>query len=319
LKIARISSYAGYFTAISFLLFLIVSLVIPPNLTIAQTKGQFPESIIASSSTDTTPHLLELKGTQQGGVETRISDFSLDTTNAIGAQANSQLLVLVTDSALRVSEAKARTASNQVFNLPPIASQQASAFSLANLPGGVYTLDVITQKDDSKAAYGGVLSIGNQPATVIEETTKRVTNDYGDLILIFLPPEECPAGTTGIPPDCEPISCDIENPPPECEEPIVCSDGSTVPPGEECPPDPCDVPNPPPECEEPPPDDDPCDVPNPPPECEEPPPDDDPPDDDPPDDDPPDGGGGNDDDNGDDGSNGDGDGDQFFGGDSNFN
>jgi hypothetical protein len=217
-------SYGGYFTAISLsLLFLLISLVIPPNLTIAQTEGQFPESIIASSSTDTTPHLLKLKGTQQSGIETRISEFSLDTTNAIGAQANSQLLVLVTDSALRVSEAKARTASNQVFNLPPIASQQASAFSLANLPGGVYTLDVITQKDDSKAAYGGVLSIGNQPATVVEETIKRVTNDYGDLILIFLPPD-----------------CNVPNPPPECEEP---------------PPPDCNVPNPPPECEEPPPPD----------------------------------------------------------------
>jgi hypothetical protein len=129
---------------------LLISLVIPLNLTFAQTEGQFPQSIIASSSTDTTPHLLELKGTQQGGIETRINGFSLDTTNAIGAQANSQLLVLVTDSALRVSEAKARTASNQVFNLPPTTSQQASAFSLANLPGGVYTLDVITQKDDAK-------------------------------------------------------------------------------------------------------------------------------------------------------------------------
>jgi hypothetical protein len=246
LKIARISSSTRYFIVISFLILLLLISYNPLNLTFAQNEGQFPESIIASSSTDTTPHLLELKGTQQGGIETRTNDFSLDTTNAIGAQANSQLLVLVTDSALRVSEAKARTASNQVFNLPPIASQQASAFSLANLPGGVYTLDVITQKDDSKAAYGGVLSIGNQPATVIEETTKRVTNDYGDLILIFLPPDD---------------PCNVPNPPPECVDPP--------------PPDPCDVPNPPPECVEPPPDDDPPD---------DDPPDDDPPDDDPPDD-----------------------------------
>jgi hypothetical protein len=139
-------------------------------------------------------------------------------TGAVSAQANSQLLVLVTDSSLRVIEAKVRPASNQVIDLVPVASSQQAtgAFSLANLPGGVYTLDVITQKGSAKAAYEGVLSIGNQPVTVIEETTKRVTNDYGDLIIIF-----------------EPHPCDLPNPPPECLLE-----------------DPCLNPNPPPECEE---------------------------------------------------------------------
>jgi hypothetical protein len=145
---------------------------------------------------------------------------------------------LVTDNSLRVTEAKVRTPSNQVISLVPTTSQQSTgAFSLANVPAGVYTLDVITQKPGAKAAYGGVLSIGNQPATVIEETKKRVTNDYGDLILVSLPPEEeeCPPGTTGIPPDCEPISCDVEDPPDECgEETIECPDGRTVPISEGC-------------------------------------------------------------------------------------
>jgi hypothetical protein len=47
------------------------------------------------------------------------------------------------------------------------------------------------------------------------------------------------------PPDCEPIppDCNVEDPPPECEEPIVCDDGSTVPAGELCP-----EPPEPPEC-----------------------------------------------------------------------
>ena len=43
-------------------------------------------------------------------------------------------------------------------------------------------------------------------------------------------------GTTGTPPDCEPINCDVEDPPPECgEPPTECPDGSIVPPGEDCP------------------------------------------------------------------------------------
>jgi hypothetical protein len=47
-----------------------VSLVVPVNFTFAQSQTaaeeQFPQSIIASSSTDTTPHSLELKAVQDG-------------------------------------------------------------------------------------------------------------------------------------------------------------------------------------------------------------------------------------------------------------
>lgn len=53
----------------------------------SQTEGQFPESIIGSSSTDTTPRLLKLKATQQsGGASQEVSGFNLDTTNAVNAQ-----------------------------------------------------------------------------------------------------------------------------------------------------------------------------------------------------------------------------------------
>jgi hypothetical protein len=60
-----------------------------------------------------------------------------------------------------------------------------------------------------------------------------VPNGFGPLP----PSEQCPEGTTGIPPECEPIppECNVEDTPPECEEPIVCDDGSTVPPGKPCP------------------------------------------------------------------------------------
>ena len=109
---------------------------------------------------------------------------------------NSQLLVFVTDSSVRIMEAKVRTASNQVINLPSTSPQASNAFSLTNLPTGVYALDVITQKGNTKAAYEGILAIGQQPTTVIEQTIRRVTNDYGDLIIIFLPggPPTCPPG-----------------------------------------------------------------------------------------------------------------------------
>ena len=50
------------------------------------------------------------------------------------------------------------------------------------------------------------------------------------------PPIACPEGQTGIPPNCQPLNCNVENPPPECgQQPVVCPDGNTVSPGNECP------------------------------------------------------------------------------------
>jgi hypothetical protein len=133
--------------------------------------GQFPQGIIASSSTDTTPHALELRAIQDGdnAEPKKVSGFKLDMTNVVAAQINSQVLVFVTDSSVRVVEV-----SDQLIDLVP--SSQANAFSLANLPVGVYTLDVMTQKGNAKAAYEGVLVIGQQPTTVISETTRNVIN-----------------------------------------------------------------------------------------------------------------------------------------------
>src|SRR5919106_2747772 len=166
----------GDFTAVSLVIFLLVlALVVPVHFTFSsQTveEEQFPQNIIASSSTDTTPHFLNLKATQQGDAEpVRVSGFKLDMTNVVTAQVNSQLLVFVTDSSVRVLEAKVRTVSGQLIDLVP--SSQANAFSLTNLPVGVYTLDVMTQKGNAKAAYEGILVISQQPTTVISENYKE--------------------------------------------------------------------------------------------------------------------------------------------------
>src|SRR5215207_10700204 len=170
----------GNFTAASSLIFLlIVSVLVPVNITFSSQTAeeeQFPQSIIAASSTDTTPHALELKAVQDGdNAEPRkVSGFRLDMTNVVAAQINSQILVFVTDSSVRVIEAKVRTVSDQLIDLVP--SSQANAFSLANLPVGVYTLDVMTQKGNAKAAYEGILVISQQSTTVINETTRNVIN-----------------------------------------------------------------------------------------------------------------------------------------------
>ena len=116
-----ISRRIGYFTATSLLVFLLmVSLVVPVNFTFAQSQaaeGQFPQSIIASSSTDTIPHTLQLKAIQDGdNAEPRkVSGFRLDMTNMVAAQVNSQLLVFTTDSSVQVIEAKVGTVSDQLI------------------------------------------------------------------------------------------------------------------------------------------------------------------------------------------------------------
>ena len=209
---ADLSRRIGCFTATSLLIFiLIVSVALPVNITFSSqtTEGeQFPQTIIASSSTDTTPHFLNLKATQQGDAEPqRVSGFNLDTTNTVVAQRNSQLQIFVTDSSLDVIEAKVRTVSDELIDLVP--SIQENAFSLANLPAGVYTLDVITQKGNAKAAYEGILVPGQEPTstqtkTIIERQVIREEQDNGD---------------NGYDGDCDPSYPDdcIPSPPPDLD------------------------------------------------------------------------------------------------------
>jgi hypothetical protein len=171
--------YLGHFTAVSLFMFLLlISSLVSGNFAFASTEERrFPQSIITASSTDTTPHALKLKAMQQGDAEPkRVSGFKIDLTNVVTAQINSQILVFVTDSSVKVLEAKVRTVSDQLIDLIPSTTTQANAFSLVNLPVGVYTLDIITQKGNAKAAYEGILVINQQPTTIINETTKQIIN-----------------------------------------------------------------------------------------------------------------------------------------------
>ena len=140
-------------------------------------------------------------------------------TNVVAAQINSQVLVFVTDSSVRVVEAKVRTVSDQLIDLVP--SSQANAFSLANLPVGVYTLDVMTQKGNAKAAYEGILVISQQPTTVINETIRNIINqEINQNTRVDIDDDDddvCPAGYKGKPPFCTPKNPCIKNPDlPQC-------------------------------------------------------------------------------------------------------
>jgi hypothetical protein len=162
---------------------LLIGIISSSSYTYAQQPQQssnqrLPPSIIAASTTDTTPHALNLKATQQGedGQPKRVSGFKIDLTNVVTAQINSQVLVFATDSSLQVTGAKIRTVSDLLIDLVPLTTTQANAFSITGLPLGVYTLDIITQKGNTKAAFEGILVISQQPTIVINETIKNVIN-----------------------------------------------------------------------------------------------------------------------------------------------
>jgi hypothetical protein len=100
--------------------------------------------------------------------------------------------------------------SDQLIDLNPSTTPRATnAFSLANLPTGVYTLDLITQKGNTRAAYEGILVISQQPTIVINETTRNVINQEINQNIEVDIDEGCPAGYVGEPPFCEPRFCQI--------------------------------------------------------------------------------------------------------------
>jgi len=147
-------------------------------------------------------------------------------TNVITAQINSQLLVFVTDSSVKVSEAKVRTVSDRLIDLVP--SSQANAFSLANLPVGVYTLDVMTQKGNAKAAYEGILVISQRPTTVISETTRNIINQViNQNTRVVIDDDGCPRGWVRIDDGCEPFYWCGWYPIDPIEDPGICPPGTT--------------------------------------------------------------------------------------------
>ena len=81
-----------------------------------------------------------------------VSGFIVDLTNVVSTPTNSELAVYTTDNALSVIEAKVKSTTDTFTDL---IKKNANVFSLAGLPPGVYTLDVIAQKQNSKAGVRG--------------------------------------------------------------------------------------------------------------------------------------------------------------------
>jgi hypothetical protein len=123
-----------------------------------------------------------LKATQENGLTSTVAGFKVDLTNVVSAPANSELAIFTTDSAISINEAKVKTTTDAFIDL---VKQSQNSFSLTGLPAGVYTLDVITQKGNARAAYEGILVLGQEPnniqtRTIIEQQIVRENNDDDD-------------------------------------------------------------------------------------------------------------------------------------------
>jgi hypothetical protein len=230
-------------------------------------QGDFKVSV-AGTATGSVPHQIDLKVTQlPGGQLNEVSGFAVGPEDVVQVKQGENLIVS-TSPDLRTRQVTAKNVQGISIDLVSLPN---NVWSLQGLIPGIYTLDVIVDVSSSGIlgtfeTFLVVLAPNQQPlppTTVINQITIQPPPSNGcpgNLTLIdgecrqpSPPPPSppppcdpneqvsgqkciCPEGTTGTPPDCEPINCDVEDPPPECEEPPTeCPDGSIVPPGEDCP------------------------------------------------------------------------------------
>lgn len=144
----------------------------------AQTQETYPDSIFASTN-QAQLHELLLKATEENGQTNSVPGFSIDLTNVISVPTNSELDIFTTDNSLSINEAKVKSTTNSFIDL---VKQSQNSFSLTGLAAGVYTVDVITQKGNSRAAYEGILVLGQEPTnpqtrTIIEQQIVREEED----------------------------------------------------------------------------------------------------------------------------------------------
>jgi hypothetical protein len=179
-------------------------------------QGDFKVSV-AGTAAGSVPHEIDLKVTQlPGGQLSEVSGFAVSPEDIVQVKQGENLIVS-TSPDLRTHQVTARNVQGISIDLVPLPN---NIWALQGMIPGVYTLLTLIDGECRQP------SRPQPPPPPPCDPNERVSGQ--ECI--------CPEGTTGTPPDCEPINCDVEDPPPECEEPPTdCPDGSIVPPGEDCP------------------------------------------------------------------------------------
>ncbi len=143
------------------------------NLNVIAQTGSLPESLFAGTNQAQLSEL-RLKAFQQSGSTYQASEFSVDFSNVINVPVYSQFAVFTTDSCLSIIGANIKTASGNVVDL---VKDNSNAFSLSGIPSGVYTLDVMAQKEGENGTYGGILVIGEATNQEIQKQVVKITMD----------------------------------------------------------------------------------------------------------------------------------------------
>lgn len=173
----------------------------------------FPETVsIPISNLASNTFILKAIAKQNGDIE-KVAAFKLDPTNVVSVLEGGSISAKTTDPTMVFEQAKAKSSVGSLFQLQKITGQgqqpqqqpepeQNYGFSIAGLTPGVYTLDIIAAKNNAKAAYEGIVVIGQNPENqeVKQVVEKEITNvDRGttivDIVPIFQAPPPAPAAT----------------------------------------------------------------------------------------------------------------------------
>ena len=155
----------------------------------AAAQVTFPSSIFARVD-QAQIHELVLKATQENGQTNTVTGFKADLTNVAPVSANSELDIITLDNVLPVVEARVKSTSDTSTDL---IKKNTSVFSLAELPAGVYTLDVIVQKQNSKAAYEGIIVVGQPVSQATQQAVQReIASQDTDVSMVFEKPTQQP-------------------------------------------------------------------------------------------------------------------------------
>ena len=164
----------------------------------------FPETATVSSS-NLPPLDFKLKAiSKQSGEVQKVSGFRLDPVNVLDVSSGGVISAISTDESMVFEQARAKSSTDSLFELQKATIQgqlaqpqlqSNSGFSIAGLAPGVYTLDLIGNKNGDKAAYEGILVIAqDKESPQVKQAVEKKINEgeqdttIVDVITIFQTP-----------------------------------------------------------------------------------------------------------------------------------
>jgi hypothetical protein len=178
---------------------------------------------IVSSDANAEVKTMELKAVNDGGITKPVSGFIISPDNVVSVQQNGKVTVFSTFS-LAFSGARISDIGGNPRIIPISTNGEVS---LATLPAGVYTLDVIV---DDRLAYESIINIGQQPQQLVNQFINTV-NQRTDVSVTTT--VSCPVNSTLVNGTCvpspSPIICPANGTSTNQTCPIFPRPNSTIP------------------------------------------------------------------------------------------